>query len=250
MTGGPSTSLPIPPTGGSTPEESSVEIAGSPRAGEPMPPGSSDGRARAFREREAERRKLRRDRVGAVLVVVIILLGVYAIAAARPYNPSNQSSQPKPGPPILVTLGTPILRQITCSSGASAYAERIPWNGSTATVTTGDVAVHLYEVIDGDFIPDIQIIANATPTNPCAGAPPPAMNWLWYVVLSAPNGTNILAYDVTQGWTAIGGGTWNIPIENGSAVTVITGMSASQRGLGFAVVGFSNGSTIAGTVPL
>jgi hypothetical protein len=39
-------------------------------------------------------------------------------------------------------------------------------------------------------------------------------------------------------------------IENGSALVLVTSMSLAGTGRGFAVVGYSGGSPIRGTVPL
>ena len=220
------------------------------KPGEPAPRGTYEGRAHAFREHQAERRKEQRSIVGQILVVVILILGVYAIIAVRPFNPASQSTGPTPGPPIVVSLSSPAVRTLTCGNGGMAYAERITWTGATAPVATGDISVHVFETVDGDFIPDLNAVANVTPTSLCAGAPPDPTFWLWYVVLSAPNGTVLLTYTITTGWQAVESGAWNIPVETNSTLTVITGRSASNTGLGFAVVGYANGSSIRGSVVL
>lgn len=220
------------------------------RAGEPAPPGSAEGRARAFRERQGERRSLRRERVGVLLVIVIILLGVYAIVSARPFNPASNPSTPTPGTPIQVSLANPVVGNVTCGNGAIGYTERIVVDGSTQPIITGDIAVHVYEILDGDFIPNYLAQPNITSTSVCAGAPPVTVKFLWYVALTAPNGTVLLSYTTVQGWKSIGGAPWNIPVENGTAFVVVTGSSIHYRGLGLAVVGFSGGSSISGSVPL
>lgn len=244
-----------PPASPARPTESPArgELPGAsrpPRAGEPAPPGSFDGRARSFRERQEKRRSARRERIGQLLVVLIVVLGVYAVVTARPYNPSSTSSLPTPGPPITVSLGTPVASTVTCGAGGTAYAERIVWENSTAPVTTGDITVRVYEIYDGDFVPDQGVVANVTPSNLCAGSPPSSPPPLWYVVMAAPNGTTLLSYTVTQGWTSVTSGPWNFQIENGSAMTVVTGVSLAGTGHGFAVVGFAGGSPIRGSVPL
>lgn len=220
------------------------------RAGEPAPPGTFEGRAHAFREDQAERRSVRRERVGQLVVVVIIVLGVYALVASRPFNPASTPGPAPPGPPITVALGTPTIRELTCGNGASAYAEKVTWSNATAAIVAGDVTPRVYELFDGDLVPDNGVIASATPSNPCAGAPPPASTPAWYVVYSAPNGTIELTYSVGQGWLSVTSGPWNIPIENGSALTVVTGGSIANRGFGLAVVGFVSDAQIKGSVPL
>lgn len=241
---GTSSDRPLPDGGPASP-------ASSPRrAGEPAPPGSADGRARTFRERESKRRSILRDRIGQILVVVIIIVGVYAIVSARPFNPSSGSSSPGPGPPVAVTLGTPLAGNVTCGNGGVAYTERTVVTGSTSPIITGYIAVHVYEILDGDFIPDYLAHPNITATSVCAGSPPSPTNFLWYVALAAPNGTVLLSYTTTLGWKAIGNASWNIPVEAGAALVVVTGTSIDCHGLGLAVVGFAGGSPIRGTIPL
>jgi len=221
-----------------------------PRAGVPARPGSFEGRARSFRQEQARRRSARRERVGTFLVVVILALGVYTIVTARPYSPSSKNDSPTPGPPIDVNLGTPTgASAVTCSAGGTAYVERIPWMNSTQPVTTGDIEVHVYEIFDGDFIGDRNAVANVTPSNPCAGAPPDSKA-LWYAALATPNGTILLTYTVNHPWTAVTPGPWNIGIENGSVLVLVTYASLAGRGYGFAVVGYAGGSPIRGTVAL
>jgi len=245
----PPASSPAVPSRG--PPSSGPEGSASPlRAGEPAPPGTFGGRAREFREQQAERRSARRERVGQLLVVAILVLGVIAIVTARPFNPSSGSSGPNPGPPITVTFASPTVRQLTCGNGGTGFAEKIVWSNASAAVTTGDLSPRVYEIFDGDPISDLGVVANVTSTNLCAGSPPNPSTQTWYIVLQAPNGTTLLSYTVNQGWTSVTHGAWNIPIENGSSVIVVSGASFANRGLGFAVVGFASGGPIRGTVPL
>lgn len=220
------------------------------RAGEPAPPGTFEGRAHAFREDQALHRSVRRERVGQLIVIAIIVLGVYALVVSRPFNPASNSGGNTPGPPITVALGSPVVRQITCGNGATAYAEKVLWANASAAIVAGDVTPRVYELFDGDLVPDSGVVANATSSNPCAGAPPPASTPAWYVVYSAPNGTIQLTYTVDQGWLSVTLGAWNIPIENGSALTVVTAGSIANHGFGLAVVGFVSDSQIKGSVPL
>ena len=220
------------------------------RAGEPAPPGTFEGRARAFREDQAQRRSVRRERVGQIIVIAIIIIGVYALVASRPFNPATNTGPSPPGPPIKVALSPPVVRQLTCGNGGTGYAETVGWSNASAALVAGDVTPRVYELFDGDLVPDNGVVANATPTNPCAGAPPPSSTLDWYVVYSAPNGTIQLTYTVGAGWTSVTSGPWNIPIENGSALTVITGGSIANRGFGLAVVGFVSNSEVKGSVPL
>ena len=222
-----------------------------PRAGEPAPRGTYDGRARSFRETQSHRRSLRRERLGQVVVVAIILLGIYAIVSARPFNPSSGSGNPAPGPPIAVTLSTPVVGQVSCGSGGTAYTERVVWSGATASVTTGDVSPRVYELFDGDIVNDIGVVPNVTSSSLCAGSPPSGAPLVsWYVVLTDPNGSILLTYTFSSGWVSVTHGEWNFAIENGSAMVVVTESSIAGMGFGFAVVGFSSGSPIRGSVPL
>lgn len=224
--------------------------SGPPRAGEPAPPGTYEGRARSFRESQTQRRSRRREHIGQLLVVAIIALGVYAIVSARPFVPSTGSSLPSPGPPITVNFATPVPGQVLCGNGGTGYTERVVWSNATASVVTGDVSPRVYELFDGDIVTDLGVVANVTSSNVCAGSPPSTANFAWYVVMTAPNGTIQLTYTFSQGWTSVTHGAWNFPIENGTAMIVVTGTSLAGRGFGFAVVGFSGGSAIHGSVPL
>ncbi|MGA7476802.1 MAG: hypothetical protein WBW47_06240 [Thermoplasmata archaeon] len=221
-----------------------------PRAGAPAPPGSFDGRARSFRQEQAMRRSVRRERIGTFLVVVILALGVYTILTARPYSPSSRDNFPTPGPPIIVTMGTPTgATPLNCSAGGTAYVERIPWTSATQPVATGDINLRVYEIWDGDYILDPNAVANVTPLNVCAGSPP-SLSALWYAVLASPNGTNLLTYTVNHPWTAVTPGPGNVVIENGSVLTLVTSVSIADTGRGLLVVGYAGGSPIKGTVVL
>jgi hypothetical protein len=221
-----------------------------PRAGTPAPPGSFDGRARSFREEQSKRRSAQRERIGTFLVVIIIVLGVYTIVTARPYSASSRYQFPPLGPEIVVNLGTPSgASSVTCTAGGMAYAERVPWTNSTQTVRTGDLSIRVYEIYDGDTIGDPNAVANVTSTNVCAGAPPDA-SALWYAVLAAPNGTNLLTYTGGHQWTAVANGASDIPVENGSMLILVTNVSLAGIGRGIAVLGLSGTSQIRGTVAL
>jgi len=233
-----------PPSG----EPSRAEPGGR-RAGRPAPPGSAEGRAHAFRESEARRREEVREQIGVVLVVVIIVLGVYTLLGAKPYTSSATIAPPPSGPTIHVTLGTPAVGSVACSGGGTAYTERIPWNGSTQPLTTGDINLRVYEIWDRDYITDPHAVANATTSNVCAGTPPNPIA-LWYVVMAAPNGTNILTYTQANDWTSLTPAPANQWIENGSALVLVTQMPLDNTGRGFQVYGYSAGSVVFGTLPL
>jgi hypothetical protein len=223
-------------------------------AGVPAPPGSADGRARAFRQEQAKRRKAWRQRVAAFLVVTILVIGFYVILTdsiftSRPHSSSPSSGLPSPGPPIAVHLGTPSVRTISCGAGGTAYAERIPWTNSTRPVMTGDFYVAVYEIADGDFIGDPGAVANATSSSLCAGVPPDS-GALWYAVLAAPNGTNLLTYTVGGGWASVTHGLSQFWVENGSALTLVTDVSLAGTGREVAVYGGVDGSSIDGSIPL
>lgn len=221
----------------------------SPRQGPPGRTSPFDGRARAFREKRERRRGARREQVGQLLAVAIIILGIYAILSARPYIPGSGSVFPSPGPLITVTFGTPVASTVNCSSGGIAYVDRVPWTGSSEPVTTGDVSLHFVEIWDGDYIPDIYASPNVTSTSLCASAPPTSL-MCWYVVMTTSNGTILLAYWVAAGWVSLTHGPWNVPIVDGTTLVFITGSPIAQTGRGLTVVGFSGGSPIRGSVPL
>lgn len=220
------------------------------RAGEPAPPGSFDGRARAFREDRERRRAAQRERIGVFVVVVIIVIGVVTILTARPYSPTSANSFPSPGPTITVKLGTPSLENLTCGAGGTAYTEKILWENASQPVTTGDVNFRVYEIWDGDYVRVQTVVANVTASNVCAGSPPNPSTLAWYMAMSGSNGAYVLAYTATNGWVSLTTGPANTPIENGSALTFVFGVSLAGTGRGIAVVGFANGSPIRGTVPL
>lgn len=216
-----------------------------PSAG-PDPIGS---RARAFRQEQAGRRGRRRERIGELLVVAVIVLGIYTVVTARSYSGSSNYIPPNPGPTIVVHFGTPSASALTCGGGGTVYAERIPWTNSTQPIITGDVNVRVYEIADGDYIGDPGAVANVTPSNPCAGTPPTAET-VWYVVLVAPNGTNLLTYTVDDGWASVAQRAVNVGVENGSALILVTHVSLVGTGRGLAVYGVDNESPISGSIPL
>jgi hypothetical protein len=245
---------PLAPPASTPPAETSLDGARArglevSRTGSDAPPVTSGGRAHAFREKQAQRRSVRRERAGQLLVVAIILLGLYAIITAKPFNPSSSSS-PQPGPPVKVTLGAPVTSTVPCGAGGTAYVERIPWLNSSAPVTTGEVVVRVYELVDGDYIVDTGTAANVTHSSLCAGVAPSASLHSWYGVLAAGNGTNLLSYTQSQGWVSPAQTGWIIPIANGSTLILVSGTSMTGWGLGIAIAGFANGSQISGSVPL
>jgi hypothetical protein len=182
---------------------------------------------------------------------VIIILGIYAIVSARPFVPSSGPGPPTPGPPIAVNLTAPVVGQVTCGNGGTAYTDRVVWSNSTAPVTTREVSPRVYELWDGDIVNDIGVTANVSSTSVCAGDPPSGGGLIsWYVVLTAPNGTIELSYTFSQGWTSVTGGASDITIENGMSMIVVTSPDIAGKGYGFAVVGEANGSSIHGSVPL
>jgi hypothetical protein len=231
-------------------EPPSTPPPSSPRAGEPAPRGTFDGRARAFREQQTQRRSRRRELFGQLLVVAIIVVGIYAIVSAKPFSPSNNSGPPNPGPPIVITFTTPVVGTVSCGDGGTAYTEQVDWTNASQPVTTGDVTLRVYELYDGDIVNDMGIIPNATTASVCAGAPPNPATLAWYVVVSSPSGAIQLTYAFSPGWASVTNGAWNVPIENGTMMTIVMGASIAGRGFGFAVVGFASGSPVRGSIPL
>ncbi len=219
-----------------------------PRTGGAPAPGGLGGRARSFREAQSQRRSDRRERLGVFLVVVILVGALLTVATYHPFG-SSPYNFPPPGPTIVVHLGTSSTGEVTCGLGGTAYTERIPWTNSTRPLTSGEVYVRLYEIGDGDAIGDPSAVANATPTNPCGGAPPDT-GALWYLVLVAPSGTNLLTFTVDGGWASVAPGPSNIPIENASALILVTNESLAGTGRGLGVYGFVNDTSITGSTLL
>ena len=216
-----------------------------------MPTASSSGRAHSFREREGERRSRRRELVGQLIVVGIIILGIYAIVSARPFVPSSGPGPPGPGPPIAVNLSRTNVSQVTCGNGGTAYTENVVWANSTASVTTNEVSPRVYELFDGDIVADNGVTANVNATSVCAGDPPSNGGLIsWYVVLTSPNGTIQLSYTFDQGWASIDHGPADRTIVDGSSIIVVVDPEIAGTGYGLAVEGVANGSTIHGQVPL
>lgn len=226
----------------------------SPRAASPTPSIFPSGRAHVFREKQARRRSARRQLAGYLLVAAILVLGILAILTAKPFIPSSGNGLPiSPGPPggtkITVSLGTPSVKNITCGSGGTAYAESIPWVNSSYPISAGDVYLQMYEIWDRDNIPDPSAVANVTPSNVCAGAAPTSMGG-WYVVLTTSNGTNLLTYTDASAWASVTHGIWNIGIESGYVLVLVTYASLAGTGRGFAVAGSVGTSIIYGSIPL
>ena len=222
--------------------------------GAPAHPPSVGGRAHAFRIKQAERRTARWEQVGVLLIVVLIVVAFATILTAKPFTPSSGPGYPAwwpnpPGTPILVQLGTPSVGTVTCGQGGTAYTERVSFLSSSQPITTGNAYLVVYEIGDGDYIGDANTVANATATNVCSGSPP-GLPTLWYAVLVAPNGTNLLTYTEASDWTAVTGSSWNIPMEAGSTLVLVTGASLAGTGRALGVIGFVGQSTIRGTVPL
>jgi hypothetical protein len=220
-----------------------------PGGGPPRPPEDPLGRAHSFRAAQTQRRSAQRERLGVFLVVAILAAALVTVATIHPFSAGYSYHPPPAGPTIVVHLGTPTVSTLTCGDGGTAYAEHIPWTGATSSVSSGEMYVRPYEIGDGDIIADPGAVANATPTNACAGPPPNAQS-LWYVVLAAPTGGNTLTYTMDNGWTSIGGGSANQPIENASVLTLVTYASMAGTGRGFGVYGVVNATDISGSVVL
>jgi len=238
-----------PPTDSGVAEipEEAAPPEGSADASAPSPSGG--GRSRSFRERQLKAKSARRELVGQIAVVVIIVLGVVAIVSARTGFSPSHGGFPAPGTPITVSFGTPVQTTANCTGGGTAYVVHIPWLGSSQPVTTGDVYARVYEIWDGDNIGDPGAVANATPSNVCAGTPP-SSTALWYVVLAGSNGTNLVTYTAGSGWVSLSHSSANFVVPGGCTVVLVTGSPIAGTGRGFAVGGFASGSPISGNVAL
>jgi hypothetical protein len=184
------------------------------------------------------------------VAAVVLVLGVYTLATARPSNGVEGGGYSPPGPPILVDLSTPVVGTVTCSAGGTAYIEQMNWSSAAAPVTTGAVNLRLYEIWDGDYIPLVSVTANVTSSNLCAGSPPNPEKLGWYAVLKDPSGASVLTYTGAQGWSSIGSQSWDMPVQNGSSLVFVSGIPLHGTGRGFLVVGFFDGSPVKGSVPL
>jgi len=248
------TSVPSPSGPGGTAPPVATERLNDTTRGDPAHPHTSASRARAFRLGQERQRGARWERMGQLLSIVVILLGIYAITTARPYIPPAGGGIPPlsstpPGTPIDVQLGNPLVSNLSCAGGGSAYAERIPWMNSTAPLATKEVWPEVYEIWDGDYIRDPTGVASATPTNLCAGNSPASI-WAWYVVLATSNGTNLLTYTQNSEWTSLTNGSTNLPLESGLDMVLVTQTSLAGTGRGFGVLGYINDSEVQGSVPL
>ena len=222
-----------------------------------VPTGSSTGgatttrtgRARAFRQRQEQQRTSRRTRLANLVMVGIIVAGAYLIYTERPGVLLTGAGTTRFGTAIVVQLGTPTVGTLPCTGGGTAAVERVPWVGSTKPVATGEVYVRVYEIWDGDVILDPNVVADATPSNACAGVPPSSA-LLWYLVLAAPNGTIELTYTQAGLWEPVTPGSANVTVANDSTLLLVTGASIAGTGRGLAILGFAGLSPISGSVPL
>jgi len=212
----------------------------------------SPGRARAFRQGQTQRRALRVDRVAAAVLAGLCVFGAYAIATEHPgflVSAGSSSTNGNARSTVHVQLGAPSKSTVTCAGGGTAYVETVPWVNSTEVLASSQVLVRLYEIWDGDNIPDPGAVANATASNVCEGVPPDSTA-IWYVVLAAPNGTNLLTYTEVGGWASVSGGSSDIVIQDGSSLVVVTGQPISGTGRGLDVAGFAGLAEISGMAPL
>lgn len=231
-----------------------MTVPDAPAAGPPTAPAGEGapgaGRARAFRQAETLRRREREGRSVRAVLIVAAVLGAALIVTAPPNSLlSGSGSAGGPGPPVEVTFGAPSVSTVTCGAGGTAYAEVIPWTGSSRPVTTGDIDMVVYAIFNGDNIGLGNSPANATASNVCEGSPP-SPTALWYVVLQAPNGTNVLTYTIADSWTSLSGGSSNVGIANESSLVLVTDASLAGTGRGLKLIGFVGESVIEGAVVL
>jgi hypothetical protein len=226
---------------------------GRPGPGEPARPGTFEGRASTFRQAEAVRRRARRERYVEVVLVAVILIGSYSIVAGRSDSTSIQGFMVAPiaaGPPILVHLiSSATDSSVSCGGGGTAYVENITWFSSSQPLYSSEVFIGIYEIWDGDPIPDLLVVPNATASSVCAGTPPGSGS-LWYLVLAAPNGTNLLTYDQTSQWAPVGSGASDVLIASGSNLVLVSNTALSNTGRGLKLIGSVDGSQITGSVAL
>lgn len=229
-------------------EEDAVTEASAPGA------GPTDSRAAAFRRKRAERGTAWKDRIQVIVMAGVLAIGVFVVVTARTGSPVAGNDflpppPPPPGPTIVVNFGTPSQSNLTCGDGGGAFAEHIPWLNSTQPVTVEDIAVHVVELGDGDYVPDPNSAPNVTTSNLCAG-PTPNPSTRWYAVLSGPTGTNLFTFTEGQAWVPVAQEPVTAQIENGSSLVVITNPDLAGKGFGLHVLGFAGNDPIAGSVPL
>ena len=222
----------------------------SPAAAPPVAARAAGGRARAFRRAETERRRGRRERYADVVLLAVAVVAAVLIVTTPPNSLlSGNGSSGSPGPPVRVNFGSVSVSAVPCAAGGTAYAERIPWTNASRSVTTTDIDLEVYAIFDGDNIGRGNPVANATPTNVCAGSPPDPTA-LWYVVLQAPNGTNVLTYTIADSWAGIAGGPSELAIANDSTLVLVSNSSLAGTGRGLKLVGFVGEDTVEGAVVL
>lgn len=220
-----------------------------PATAPPSPPGGTLGRAGAFRRADAKRKGARHERYADVILAVVLVLGAYLIVTTPPNSLLSDNGVGTPGPPVRVNFGSVSVSTVPCSSGGSAYAERIPWTNSSRPVTTGDIDLEVYAIFNGDNIGRGDPVAVVTSSNVCAGSPPDPVA-LWYVVLQAPNGTNLLTYTVASSWTSVAAGPSNVGIQNASSLVLVSNSSLAGSGRGLKIIGFLGEAQIEGAVVL
>lgn len=186
----------------------------------------------------------------AVLLIVIVFLWV---AANPPSSSSSSSGESHPGggsgAGITVQLGAPVLTNITCGAGGTDVAERVAWQGASATLTTSEINLFVVETADGDLLSGPSNTPSVTAQDPCAGSPP-SPDYTWYAALENPSGTVVASYTLTEEWKAVGGGGGTMVIEPGSTVVILTTPSLHDNGYSLQVQGLAAGETVTGFVPL
>ncbi len=196
------------------------------------PESGAEGATSRFRK-DKRRRRVRWTVAAGVVVLMVIAAYLVVIPPTSP----SRSSPGSPFAGVAVHLGNSSLDVVTCGTGTSVIAERVPWISATTRVTTAQI-VMLVSDVDGDILSDTGPSPNVTSSNSCAGAPPEPRplagvgnDFSWYVVLSNPNGTNVAFFTITQGWVLVPAGpSTPLTVANGSALTLFCTPSVSRLG--------------------
>jgi hypothetical protein len=204
------------------------------------------GVAETFRRQRSRHRAEMAQGITSIVATLVVVLAVVALVTARPVVPGSGGG---PAAPIVVAFGAPSLSQVSCGSGGSVYAERIPWISTAVPITSGDFVPKVIELFDGDIVNDPGAAPNVTASNVCAGAAPNGTA-RWYAVFSDPTGANVLSYAIAPGWAGVAGGSANLAIQNDSSLTIVMPASLAGGGYGLHIVGYTSGSAILGSVTL
>jgi len=213
----------------------------------------AEGVAGKFRRERERRRRPRTVILGAIVVLVVVMWGVYVLLTPRgagSYSPPSNLSQ------FRVLLGTPSVVNLTCEgSSTPVVAEVVPWVHASGPVATWEIVLLVTQVVDtdmdGDYISSSGPAPTVTASSPCVDAPPGpgSTNYNWYVLLSNTTGAyavyySYVAFDtLSGGWLSVSNGSSNVTIANDSTLTLISTPPLVDSGYDLEVTGVVSGSS-------